>query len=221
MNSARKREGAYHHGDLRDTLMTAAVAHIEQGGTEKLSLRALAREAGVSPTAPYRHFPTKTCLLAALATEGFVELGTAAERVVQGSFGSARARVVALGGGYVEYALAQPVKYRLMFGGLLTDFSAYEDLMIAAEACYQRVLGVIAEGIERGEFIDAPATELGAATWSAFHGIASLLIDKAPKTELRADSAAVGALRHLRGLRPLLALVPTRSRTSPEVRHTR
>jgi AcrR family transcriptional regulator len=199
MNSARKRQGAYHHGDLRETLMSAAVVHIEAGGTEKLSLRALAREAGVSPTAPYRHFPTKTCLLAALATEGFQELGASAERVVQGRFDNARARLVALGSGYVEYALAQPVKYRLMFGGVLTDFSAYEELVIAAEACYQRVLHVIAEGIERGEFIDAPANELGAATWSAFHGIASLLIDKSSNADRRVDSAAMGALRHLRG----------------------
>ena len=216
MNSARKPEGVYHHGDLRDTLMAAALEHIEVGGTEKLSLRALAREAGVSPTAPYRHFPTKTCLLAALATEGFVELGAVAERVVQGTFGSARERVVALGSGYVEYALAQPVKYRLMFGGVLTDFSAFEELVVAAESCYERVLGVIAAGIDQREFIDAPATELGAATWSAFHGIASLLIDKAPNAELHADSAALGALRHLRSHYTQALDVLTRGLARPE-----
>ena len=54
----------YHHGDLPETLMALALEHIAESGTEKLSLRALAREAGVSATAPYRHFPSKQCLLA-------------------------------------------------------------------------------------------------------------------------------------------------------------
>lgn len=197
MNSARKPAGAYHHGDLRETLMAAAIEHIQAGGTEALSLRALAREAGVSPTAPYRHFPTKTCLFAALATEGFVELGGRAERVVKGEYPSAHARVVALGTGYVRYALEQPVKYRLMFGGVLTDFSAYDELQVAAEACYGHVRGVIEDGIERGEFVAGTARELGAATWAAFHGIASLLIDKAPHARRRVDSAAMDTLRHL------------------------
>ncbi len=64
----------YHHGDLAGTLMEAALQHIAAEGTESLSLRALAREAGVSATAPYRHFPSKQCLLAALATRGFKRL---------------------------------------------------------------------------------------------------------------------------------------------------
>ncbi|MEM7004211.1 MAG: TetR/AcrR family transcriptional regulator [Pseudomonadota bacterium] len=64
----------YHHGELPATLMTLALEHIQAHGTEKLSLRALAREAGVSPTAPYRHFPSKQCLLAAIAAQGFQTL---------------------------------------------------------------------------------------------------------------------------------------------------
>ena len=64
----------YHHGDLRTTLLRAAEAHIALEGTERLSLRALAREAGVSATAPYRHFDDRQALLVALATDGFDEL---------------------------------------------------------------------------------------------------------------------------------------------------
>ena len=65
---------SYRHGNLPQALMDLAIQHIARAATEKLSLRALARELGVSQTAPYRHFSSKQCLLAAIATQGFDEL---------------------------------------------------------------------------------------------------------------------------------------------------
>ena len=72
--SSKLGKGNYHHGELRQLLMDSALVHIASHGTEILSLRSLAREANVSPTAPFRHFANKHALFVALATEGFQRL---------------------------------------------------------------------------------------------------------------------------------------------------
>ena len=69
-----KSRSKYHHGGLRRALVSLAVTEIARAGVEKLSLRSLSRQAGVSPTAPFRHFPDKQSLLAGIAIEGFEEL---------------------------------------------------------------------------------------------------------------------------------------------------
>src|SRR6478736_9746442 len=69
-----ERGRPYHHGDLRNALLDSARSILEKQGLEALSLRAVARKAGVSHAAPYRHFPNHEALLAELATEGFAEL---------------------------------------------------------------------------------------------------------------------------------------------------
>lgn len=95
----------YHHGELRPALLRAAAKILEKDGPEAISLRDLARRAGVSHNAPYRHFADRQALLDALAAEGFALL--AAE--LQGK--SWREQAV----GYVRFALANPERFRLMF----------------------------------------------------------------------------------------------------------
>src|ERR1044072_1136538 len=68
---ARKPENTYHHGDLRDALIKAALREAEQGGTEAISIKALAKQLGVSQPAPYRHFADREALLAAVTAEAF------------------------------------------------------------------------------------------------------------------------------------------------------
>src|SRR5258708_321301 len=98
----------YHHGDLPAALLKAAGKALEQKGIASLSLRDAARRAGVSHNAPYRHFPHREALLAALAAEGFALL---AERL-RGRQGPE------LGVAYVQFALQHPQRFRLMFGGV-------------------------------------------------------------------------------------------------------
>ena len=117
----------YHHGDLRTTLLRAAEAHIALEGTERLSLRALAREAGVSATAPYRHFDDRQALLVALATEGFEELAVV-NADIHRNFGHEPipTQLLQCGLAYVRYAEANQVKYLLMFGDVVGDFNTGE-----------------------------------------------------------------------------------------------
>ncbi len=164
---------AYHHGDLPETLMDAAIRHIAAEGTEKLSLRALARECGVSATAPYRHFPSKRCLLAAVATRGFLRLRAhCEERMDRGA--AIEEQVLALGNAYIDFALNNPITYQLMFGSVIEDFSDYDMLADAADSSYGLVLDVLGQLIDEHPELNMNATELGGIVWGAVHGIASL-----------------------------------------------
>src|SRR5215216_1301714 len=143
---------AYHHGDLRAALLQTAGKVLEKEGLGELSLRELARRAGVSHNAPYRHFPDRDRLLAALSAEGFEMLGDALEKRPRREMGEA----------YVDFALAHPQRFRLMFGGSVSgghDARAYE--------------GLLKSFADLGD--DAPYA--AAAAWSLVHGLSHLLLD--------------------------------------------
>ncbi len=176
--TAKARE-TYHHGELPDVLMSLALTHISEHGTEKLSLRALAREAGVSQTAPYRHFPTKKCLLAALATRGFNNLREYIREALDGQE-DVQQRFIAMGCAYVQFAIDNPMAYQLMFGSVLGDFSEYDMLHEASGDCYGQVLEVLQELIDANS-LDEDLAHLGGVVWSGVHGMASLLLNQHAK----------------------------------------
>ena len=149
----------YHHGDLRPALLRAAAKILEKEGTGALSLRDLARRAGVSHNAPYRHFPDRDALLAALAGEGFELLG----RQLDGKPGGEMAVA------YVRFALDHPQRFRLMFGGRLPH-ERHPELRQHAQAMHLK-----AEEAFSGH--DSETKFAAAAAWSLVHGLAHLLLD--------------------------------------------
>ena len=151
----------YHHGELRPALLRAAQKLLEKGGPEALSLRELARRAGVSHNAPYRHFPQREALLAALAADGFRLLGEALARASGREMGEA----------YVRFALAHPQLFRLMFGGRLR-ISRHAQLAQAAAKPYEALLAAF-----RAQASIADPEKAAAAAWSLVHGLAHLLLD--------------------------------------------
>jgi len=194
LTNKQPAERSYHHGDLRETLMEAALASIAAHGTEKLSLRALAREAGVSATAPYRHFPSKQSLLAALAEEGFLELRARFDQVAAAPYPDLEQRLLAIGMAYIDFALANPTTYELMFGSVLGDFSPFRSLREAAAGCYQVLYRILEEGLSPDSEPRLTATRLGGVVWAAVHGIASLLLyhrDVRPSEDLRAPNTSL------------------------------
>ncbi len=107
---------AYHHGDLRSALIDAGMRALAADSADALSLRALAREAGVSATAVYRHFPEKDALLAALALTGFDQLAAAQQAASRAASGQgALAAFSASGAAYVRFAVINPELFRLMW----------------------------------------------------------------------------------------------------------
>lgn len=189
---------SYHHGDLRQVLMTAACEHIARDGTEKLSLRALAREAGVSPTAPYRHFPTKNCLLAAIAAEGFAELIERIQRYSSETQPDAVAQMAASARAYVRYALDNPIKFHLMFGAVVADFSPYQELQNNAAAAFDAVVARVRNAKEAGLLRQADIEEVVAYIWAGMHGMASLILDKTRRLEEQDQSSSMQSVRYMR-----------------------
>src|SRR5271154_5928181 len=109
---------AYHHGDLRRSLIDAALALVTEEQDWTFSLRAVARRAGVSHNAPYNHFADKRDLLAAVAATGFATLG---ERIVTATSGIENARMALVKSAlvYITFGVENPAHYRLMFGSAL------------------------------------------------------------------------------------------------------
>lgn len=170
------RQSKYHHGDLRRALLDAALELVQQEGIATLSLREVARRAGVSHAAPYRHFPSREALLAAVAEEGFHDFQTALQNAADQANSPLEA-LQATGIAYVDFALDHSAHFRVMFGGGTGKACDYPDLVAASEGAFAVLLATIQRCIEDGSLRDAPPAELALAAWSTVHGLAALLLD--------------------------------------------
>ncbi|WP_019544634.1 TetR/AcrR family transcriptional regulator [Streptomyces sulphureus] len=165
MDSNPTRPG-YHHGDLRATLVLAALELLEAG--EPFSLRGLARRAGVSTAAPYRHFADREELESALAVHGLRELRS--ELTAGRPTPTSAAEVGELAVGYVRFALRRPALFRLMFGQACDDQD--DERVRASRALHDHLEAVMAEVYPASD----PAV-LATAGWSLAHGLAFLHLD--------------------------------------------
>ncbi len=181
--TAPATRSTYHHGDLRSALLTAAGEMLE--ADESLSLRALARRAGVSPTAPYRHFADKEAIESALAVQGLRDLFT--DLTGGKAPPSTRAEVIELGVRYVRFMLRCPALFRLMFGRPCDD---QNDERVRGPAALHHYLATVMAHV----FPEAKADDLATAGWGLAHGLAFLHLDgKLPKDKPRAVDKRVRA----------------------------
>src|SRR5271163_2314611 len=184
----------YHHGALRDALLKAAERVLERDGLAGLTLRAVAREAGVSHAAPTHHFGDLTGLASELAAIGFRQFN--ATMVAARATGTAPLeRSMAGARAYVAYAQAHPGMYGLMFRTERLDHSR-PSLHEAANASFAGLAGAI--GASRHEQISETALSLdqGAAiarAWSLVHGFTMLLLDDRLSDILRRLPPGTGA----------------------------
>ena len=157
----------YHHGDLRNALLTAALVILEREGEAGLGLRDLARAVGVSPAAPYRHFDSRAGLLEALAVTGFQKFSADMRAVSEAHPADPLA---AMGRTYLRFALDNRALFRLMFSPQLKRDNR-PGLRIAAEAAFD-TLRKVSGGYTTAGRIAA------LAAWSKVHGLAVLLLDE-------------------------------------------
>ena len=163
------RTASYHHGDLRDALVRAGRTILEKDGLAALSLRRAARSAGVSPAAPYHHFPDKQALLDAIATQGFDALTSAMETRMANET-DPNARLDASGVGYVAFAVENPALFQLMFGARELELSRNAALMKAGERAYAVLQAAVAATSPDGAASPLVCLRL----WALVHGIAKL-----------------------------------------------
>lgn len=159
---------SFHHGDLKAALVRSASGLIEQSGVEALSLREVARVAGVSTAAPYRHYASKEALLAEVAQQGFEQLR---EQLLDAGAGlKPRPAFLAQCLGYVRFAQEHPALYRLMFGAF-PHKSEYRGLAEAGD----RLFAVLDGQLSQGKKKQRAARAVGC--WAFVHGLAMLAID--------------------------------------------
>ncbi|HEY3945535.1 MAG TPA: TetR/AcrR family transcriptional regulator [Solirubrobacteraceae bacterium] len=159
---------AYHHGDLRSALVRAALELLEESGASALSLRAVARRAGVSAAAPYRHYADREALVSAVAAVGYREL---AERLATAHPSpSTPEQLAGVAIAYVQFALERPALFRIMFG---EPCDRENDERVAATAA----VSLYVRGIVERSFPQANTEALATAIWSLVHGLAFLHLD--------------------------------------------
>lgn len=168
---------SYHHGDLAHALVDSARNILETEGLAKLSLRAAAREAGVSQAAPYHHFKDKQALLASVAAQGHREFTAAMRDGMEKAGTDARQRLLAAGVAYVEFATTNPALFRLMFGSTIEHSDRYPELVQAGETSFQTLETAMAQ-MPGADTLPAETLRMRSLkAWCSVHGLATLLID--------------------------------------------
>lgn len=160
----------YHHGNLKEELIACACKLCDRDGYTKLSIRSLAKESGVSQTAPYRHFETKECVYAAVATVGFKKLN---ELVFFDSPKKiTKTKLVANASKYIEFGLKNANTYDLMFGTAVGNFADYPDLLKSANETYDNMKDGFASLADDSEQIIAFKC---ITLWSMLHGLVGII----------------------------------------------
>lgn len=160
----------YHHGNLKEELIACACKLCDRDGYTKLSIRSLAKESGVSQTAPYRHFETKECVYAAVATVGFKKLN---ELVFFDSPKKiTKTKLVANASKYIEFGLKNANTYDLMYGTAIGNFADYPDLLKSANETYDNMKDSFASLADDSEQIIAFKC---ITLWSMLHGLVGII----------------------------------------------
>ncbi|MGL4490928.1 MAG: TetR/AcrR family transcriptional regulator [Rhizobiaceae bacterium] len=158
----------YHHGDLRSALVQAARTILERDGLAALTLRACAREAGVSHAAPLHHFPNLAELLAAVAASGFGDFVKALDEHTR-QVADPYERLTEMGIAYVRFASANQALYSVMFGADMPRVQS-ETLLLAMRAAWDQLYGAVASAAGAGQ-----ALSNAALLWTVVHGHATLV----------------------------------------------
>ena len=161
---------SYHHGNLKQELIDCACKLCERDGYTKLSIRSLAKESGVSQTAPYRHFKTKEALYASVATDGFKKLSKACH--IDTNKKVLKKHLIEKGRNYIEFGLNYANTYDLMFGTAVGNFAEYPELLESANMTYENMRLSFAQLADDDE--DTIALKC-ITLWSMVHGLVGIL----------------------------------------------
>jgi AcrR family transcriptional regulator len=201
--NATAEQRPYHHGDLHRAIVNAALEVLSETQSTEFSLRELARRAGVSHNAPYKHFGDKRELLTAVSAMGFEFLAERMTHAMEG-LSRPRARLSALARTYVRHGVENPALYRLMFGGFLSGPD--DGRPVVERAAAEKTKALIAEAIVQGALGRAMPDTLrnerklaGAILmfWSLMHGLTLLLVDRLAGPMGKSDELSESVLQCL------------------------
>lgn len=181
------KKSTYHHGNLREVLISSALEILKEGTLQDLSLRALARKAGVSQTAPYRHFEDKEALIVVLMQEGSTIMQDSMRLVCENTDDPVE-QLINMGLAYYDFSQEHPAHFRLMFGGSLENKEKYTSLVETEQQGYELVQNVVDECMKLPGAPNLPTEMVRLSCWSLVHGLANLILnevlnDDVPKDE--------------------------------------
>jgi AcrR family transcriptional regulator len=190
---AVKRRATFHHGDLRRALLDATLQLAAKRGAAGVTLREAARVAGVSQTAPYRHFVDKEAMLVAASEEGLELMRRWLADTVGEPSADPRRRIVEMLGAYVAFAVTHTAYFRLMFGLGSPPKAAGPTLQARARVVFQLLFGAVGECLARGVLRPADPRTTTFQLWALAHGIATLVIERQTQhlAILASDAAAI------------------------------
>jgi len=168
---------SYHHGDLKNALIKAGVEILSDEGLGGLSLRKVAKRAGVSHAAPYSHFSDKQALIAAISTEGFKQLYTQIERVFQAHQDNPNTLLVETAWAYVQFALNEPDRFKLMFSSVLEKEKEYTEFVEISQKNFMQLVKIVEICQEAGIIKGGVSEVVAVSLWSTVHGFTSLLLE--------------------------------------------
>ncbi|MEW6322010.1 MAG: TetR-like C-terminal domain-containing protein [Acidobacteriota bacterium] len=193
-----------HPPDLRQALVAAAAELAAESGSAEISLRAVARRAGVSEAAPYYYFADKAALLAAVAVEGFARLDQAQAAAMAAAGPHPGQRLAALGVAYLRFAVEQPHYFGLMFrAAVQRPADRYPDVEAVAGRVFDRLVEATRAARQAAGHDDADADGAALVAWAAMHGLARLWLDGPASREAsprRLEQLLAGAVQALAGV---------------------
>ena len=168
---------SYHHGDLKNALIQAGVEILAREGVSGLSLRKVARQAGVSHAAPYSHFADKQALIAAISTEGFKQLFTQIKAVFIDYKDDPENLLIETAWAYLQFALNEPDRFKLMFSSVLEKEKDYPDFVEISQNNFRQLVEIV-EICQKANALKAGEPNLIAVSlWGTVYGFISLLLE--------------------------------------------
>ena len=167
----------YHHGDLKNALIEAGIKILSKEGAGGLSLRKVAKQAGVSHSAPYAHFTDKQSLIAAISTEGFKQLYTELDAAILSYPSDPRQQLMESAWAYVQFAINNTDAFKIMFSGVLEKERDYPSFVEISHKTFERVVDIVKSCQEAGVLRPVPPEIMAVAVWGQLHGIISLILE--------------------------------------------
>ena len=167
----------YHHGDLKNALIKAGVKILAKEGVSGLSLRKVAKQAGVSHAAPYSHFADKQALIAAISTEGFKQLYIRIDEISPANQDDPAALLVETAWAYMQFALNESDRFKLMFSSVLEKEKEYPDFVQYSKQNFSQIVEIV-KICQAAKILRAGSPELTTVSvWSAVHGLVMLVLE--------------------------------------------